>query len=251
MIPVLAPGAPFPPVDRALDDPDGLLAAGGDLSIPTLLDAYARGIFPWFSEGDPVLWWSPDPRTVLAPADMHLSRSLRRRLRGGGFRVSMDEAFSAVLDACAAPRRGQGPDTWLVAPMRNAYDELHREGLAHSVEVWMDGRLAGGLYGVALGRMFYGESMFSIRTDGSKIAMAYLAAQMHRWRLPLVDCQLETDHLVSLGARSMPRREFVRRVAVLARQPGPRAWAFDPDLDPVAELAAGRPAASHGPDGEP
>lgn len=237
MIPILAPGAPFPAVGRALDDPDGLLAAGGDLSVSTLVDAYSRGIFPWFGEGDPVLWWSPDPRTVLVPSEMHLSRSLRRRLRAGNFRVSLDEQFDAVMEECAAPRRGEA-GTWLIPRMRAAYQRLHAAGLAHSVEVWMDGELAGGLYGVAIGRMFCGESMFSRRPDGSKIAMAWLAAQMCRWRLPLIDCQLATPHLESLGARSLPRRAFVQIVARLVGAPGPRRWRFDEDLDPAAVLDA-------------
>lgn len=237
MIPILAPGAPFPPVGRALDDPDGLLAAGGDLSVATLVDAYSRGIFPWFGEGDPVLWWSPNPRTVLVPAEMHLSRSLRRRILGGGFRVSLDEAFHTVMDECAAPRR-EGPGTWLIPRMKAAYLSLHEAGFAHSVEVWMDGELAGGVYGVSIGRMFCGESMFSRRTDGSKIALASLAAQMCRWGLPLLDCQLATSHLESLGARSLPRTAFVRLIARLVAEPGPRRWQFDEDLNPVAVIDA-------------
>jgi leucyl/phenylalanyl-tRNA--protein transferase len=237
MIPILAPGAPFPPVGRALDDPDGLLAAGGDLSVETLVDAYSRGIFPWFGEGDPVLWWSPNPRTVLVPAEMHLSRSLRRRIDGGRFRVSLDEQFHMVMDECAAPRR-EGPGTWLIPRMKAAYLRLHEAGLAHSVEVWMDGQLAGGVYGVSIGRMFCGESMFSRRTDGSKIALACLAAQMCRWGLPLLDCQLATPHLESLGARSLPRSQFVRLIARLVAEPGPQRWQFDEDLDPVAVIDA-------------
>lgn len=244
MIPILAPGAPFPPVARALDDPDGLLAAGGDLSVPTLVDAYSRGIFPWFGEGDPVLWWSPNPRTILVPAELHLSRSLRRRIRAGGFRVSLDERFGEVMDGCAAPRT-DGPGTWLIPRMRAAYQRLHEAGLAHSVEVWMDGELAGGLYGVSIGRMFCGESMFSRRTDGSKIALAWLAAQMCRWGLPLLDCQLATPHLESLGARSLPRRQFVRLVADLAAQPGPPDWRFDVDLDPIAVIDAAAARRTH------
>lgn len=237
MIPILAPGAPFPPVGRALDDPDGLLAAGGDLSVSTLVDAYSRGIFPWFGEGDPVLWWSPNPRTVLVPREMHLSRSLRRRIRAGGFRVSLDERFDAVMDGCAAPRQ-DGPGTWLIPRMRAAYQRLHDAGLAHSVEVWMAGELAGGLYGVSIGRMFCGESMFSRRSDSSKIALAFLSAQMCRWNLPLLDCQLSTPHLESLGARSVPRKLFVKLVSRLVVEPGPRHWRFDEDLDPIAVIDA-------------
>lgn len=243
MIPFLAAGARFPPASRALREPNGLLAAGGDLSVSTLIEAYTHGIFPWFSEGDPILWWSPDPRMVLPTAEMHLSRSLRRRLRRRDFRVSFDEALGAVLQACAEPRK-EGGGTWLVPRMQEAYAAMHREGLAHSVEVWMDGQLAGGLYGVSIGRMFFGESMFSRRTDGSKIAIAYLAAQLASWGMPLIDCQMATEHLESLGARLVPRRLFLQRVAELCAAPGPRSWRLDPGLDPVAVLArAAEPAA--------
>jgi len=230
MIPFLGPADPFPPVERALDSPDGLLAAGADLSVGRLIDAYTHGIFPWFNEGDPILWWSPDPRMVLVPAQFHASKSLKRRLRTPGLTVTFDTAFARVLDECAAPRDGD-PGTWLVPAMRRAYVALHESGLAHSVEVWQDGVLVGGVYGVAIGRMFYGESMFSRRPDGSKVALARLAAQLDRWGFPLFDCQLETDHLASLGATTMPRRAFVRQVARLVREPdrsGP--WRFDSDL---------------------
>lgn len=230
MIPVLGPSDPFPPVDRALADPNGLLAAGGGLSVARLIDGYARGIFPWFSHGDPVLWWTPDPRMVLVPEELRVSRSLARRLRKGGFVVTADTRFADVLAACAAPRRDDA-GTWLVPAMRRAYAALHEAGVAHSIEVWMDGELAGGLYGVALGRMFFGESMFSRRTDGSKIAMAALARQMRAWDMPLIDCQLETDHLSSLGARLIPRREFTRLVDDLVRRPAtPARWRLDDSL---------------------
>ena len=228
MIPVLGPSDPFPPVDQALDQPDGLLAAGADLTPSRLIEAYRQGIFPWFNDGDPILWWSPDPRLVLAPGSLHVSRSLRKRLKQRAFTVTLDTAFAAVLDECAAPR----PDadgTWLTPAMRCAYFALHQQGLAHSIEVWIDDTLAGGIYGVALGRMFFGESMFSRRTDGSKIAMAYLAAQLDRWGFPWIDCQLETDHLLSLGATAMPRAAFVAEVARLVREPAP-SWVLDPDL---------------------
>jgi leucyl/phenylalanyl-tRNA---protein transferase len=185
MIPLLGPTDPFPPVTRALAEPNGLLAAGGGLGVDRLIDAYARGIFPWFSEGDPVLWWSPDPRMVLETRALHVSRSFKRRLRKGGYVVTFDQAFREVMEACAAPRR-DADGTWLVPGMMRAYDRLFQAGLAHSVEVWIDDELAGGLYGVALGRMFYGESMFSDRTDGSKIAIAHLCAQLHRWEFPLI-----------------------------------------------------------------
>jgi len=228
VIPFLGPTDPFPPVDDALQEPDGLLAAGGTLSVKRLLDAYQRGIFPWFNEGDPILWWSPDPRTVLQPSRLHVSHSLKKRLKKGGFLVTVDRAFARVIDGCAAPRAHEA-GTWLSAPMRRAYGALHAAGYAHSVEVWMDGELAGGIYGVSIGRMFYGESMFSRRTDASKIAMARLCAQLERWEFPIIDCQLETEHLLSLGAEHMPRRRFVAELERLVCQPPP-AWAMDDDL---------------------
>jgi leucyl/phenylalanyl-tRNA---protein transferase len=243
MIPFLAAGARFPPPSRALREPNGLLAAGGDLSIRTLVDAYAHGIFPWFSEGDPILWWCPDPRMVLPTAEMHLSRSLRRRLRRRDFRVSLDEAFADVLRCCAEPRE-EGGGTWLVPAMQAAYSAMHDAGLAHSVEVWMDDGLAGGLYGVCLGRMFFGESMFSRRTDGSKIAIAYLATQLAAWGMPLIDCQMATGHLESLGAREVPRPLFLKWVAELCAQPGPAAWRLDPGLDPSLTLRDTSPPAA-------
>jgi leucyl/phenylalanyl-tRNA--protein transferase len=228
MIPFLGPADPFPPVAQALDEPDGLLAAGADLTPGRLVEAYSRGIFPWFSDGDPILWWSPDPRIVLAPGAFHVSRSLRKRLKQRDFTVTADTAFAAVLDECAAPRQDAG-GTWLTPAMREAYILLHRQGVAHSLEVWRDEALAGGIYGVALGRMFFGESMFSRRTDGSKIALAYLAAQLGRWGFPWIDCQLETDHLLSLGAEAVSRRWFVAEVARLVQEPAP-SWVLDTDL---------------------
>jgi leucyl/phenylalanyl-tRNA--protein transferase len=235
MIPLLAPGAAFPSVERALRRPDGLLAAGGDLSIETLVRAYSHGIFPWFNEGDPILWWAPNPRMVLACSEFHLSRSLRRRLKRRDVRVSFDEAFGDMLAACAEPRDDDG-GTWLVPEMQAAYRTMHSSGLAHSVEVWRGTQLVGGLYGVALGRMFYGESMVSRETDASKIALAWLAAQMLEWHMPLIDCQMATPHLASLGARSIPRRQFTAWVERLVREPGPAAWRFRSALDPVARL---------------
>ena len=230
MIPFLGPADPFPPVDQALAEPDGLLAAGADLTTGRLVDAYRHGIFPWFNDGDPILWWSPDPRIVLAPRALHVSRSLKKTLTQRRFTVTADTVFAAVLDECAAPRPNEG-GTWLTPPMKAAYLALHEQGLAHSIEVWMNGALAGGVYGVGLGRMFFGESMFSRRTDASKIALACLAAQLDRWGFPWIDCQLETDHLVSLGATPMPRRGFVAEVARLVREPAPD-WVLDDDLLP-------------------
>jgi leucyl/phenylalanyl-tRNA--protein transferase len=230
MIPLLGSTDPFPPVHRALVEPNGLLAAGGGLGVDRLVDAYARGIFPWFSDGDPVLWWCPDPRMVLETHALHVSRSLKRRLRKADYNITMDVAFSGVLQACAAPR-GEDVGTWLVPSMMRAYERLHRAGLAHSIEVWTDNELVGGLYGVAIGRMFYGESMFSRRTDGSKMAMAYLCAQLSRWDFPMIDCQMHTSHLETLGARDMPRRRFVALVDELVARPGkPGPWTPDADL---------------------
>jgi leucyl/phenylalanyl-tRNA--protein transferase len=228
MIPFLGPADPFPPVEQALDQPDGLLAAGGTLSTRRLVDAYRRGIFPWFNDGDPILWWSPDPRTVLRPSRIHVSHSLRKRLRKEEFVVTFDRVFTRVLHGCAAPRPGD-TGTWLSQAMQRAYTALHTAGFAHSIEVWMDGELAGGIYGVAIGRMFFGESMFSRRTDASKIAMARLAAQLERWEFPLIDCQLETEHLRSLGAEHMSRRSFVAEVDRLTKLDGPK-WEIDADL---------------------
>ena len=230
MIPLLGPNDDFPPVERALDEPNGLLAAGGGLGLPRLLAAYARGIFPWFSEGDPVLWWCPDPRMVLATDGVHVSRSLRRRLRKADYQVTMDTAFADVMRQCAAPRRGES-GTWLLPVMMRAYQRMHDAGVAHSIEIWMDGELVGGLYGVALGRMFFGESMFTRRTDGSKMALVLLAAQLARWRFPLIDCQMRTDHLATLGAVEVPRRQFVRAVnELVAHDPQPSPWKIDGDV---------------------
>jgi leucyl/phenylalanyl-tRNA--protein transferase len=230
MIPLLGPADPFPPVDQALDEPNGLLAAGGGLGVGRLVDAYAHGIFPWFSDGDPVLWWCPDPRMVLATDAVHVSRSLERRLKNGGFEVTFDRAFARVLTECAAPRRHEA-GTWLVPAMRKAYLRLFEAGVAHSIEVWMNGELAGGLYGVSLGRMFFGESMFTRRTDGSKIAIVMLARHLRRWEVPWIDCQMRTDHLATMGAREIPRRQFVGIVADLVGQPAPLTpWSVAPDL---------------------
>src|SRR4030095_1467986 len=194
MIPFLGPYDPFPPIERALRDPNGLLAAGADLSPERLLDAYARGIFPCFGDGDPLLWWSPDPRMVLFTADVHVSRSLRRTIRSGRLKVSLDRCFRQVMEGCAAPRRGQN-GTWITDEMADAYTRLFELGYAHSVEVWVGSDLAGGLYGVALGRMFFGESMFSRVPDASKVALVGLARQIERWGFTCVDCQMSTRTL--------------------------------------------------------
>lgn len=197
----------FPPLEQALDEPDGLLAAGGDLSPRRLLAAYRRGIFPWFSPGQPVLWWSPDPREILLPEEFKLHRSLRKTLRNRGFEFRVDSAFDAVVRECAAPReRSRG--TWITAEMHAAYTRLHAMGVAHSVEVWLDETLVGGLYGVHLGRVFFGESMFSRERDASKCALAHLVERAQQTRLALIDCQMATHHLRSLGSRPVTRTQF-------------------------------------------
>lgn len=235
MIPWLGPRDPFPPVASALRDPNGLLAVGADLSPERLLDAYARGIFPWSGDGDPLLWWSPDPRMVLWLAELHVSRSLRRRLKTGGYGVTLDTAFRDVMAGCAAPRADQN-GTWITSWMMEAYGRLAALGHAHSVEVWEGPALAGGLYGVALGRMFFGESMFSRRPDASKVAVVALARQLARRGFELVDCQMSTAHLASLGAREIPRAEFLLHTSRLVSLPGmPAPWTLDADLPEAAE----------------
>jgi len=217
----------FPPVETALADPNGLLAMGGDLSVARLLDAYRHGIFPWFNPGEPILWWSPDPRMVLVPGEIRVTRSLAKRMRNAGFELRVDTAFIDVMRACAEPRDGE-PGTWISSAMVAAYTRLHQGGYAHSIETWRDGRLVGGLYGVAIGRMFYGESMFSREPDASKVALARLARQLQQWEFGLIDCQMETAHLASMGARTMPRAAFTARLAELVNLPhlcGP--WRFD------------------------
>jgi leucyl/phenylalanyl-tRNA--protein transferase len=215
----------FPPVDSALTRPNGLLAAGGDLSPDRLVAAYRRGIFPWFSPGEPVLWWSPDPRLVLRPEAFRLTRSLRKRVRAAGWKITCDTAFLPVIHACATtPRPGQ-QGTWIVPEMVTAYTRLHRLGIAHSVEVWDGPRLVGGLYGLAIGRMYFGESMFSHVPDASKAALWALCTRLAAWGWPLIDCQQETAHLVSLGAETLARAEFVARVAALTAVPSEwRPW---------------------------
>ena len=220
MIPRLEKDSPFPPVRRALRNPNGLLCAGADLSPNRLLMAYSRGIFPWFSEGDPVFWWSPDPRMVLMTAEFHASRRLARRVRSGDFEVRVDSAYGDVMRACAEPRDGQD-GTWITADMITAYCELHRLGHAHSVECWREGRLVGGLYGLLIGRIFFGESMFAHESDASKVALAHLVERLCALNVPMIDCQQETGHLASLGARPVARSQFVALVAALVDEPTP------------------------------
>lgn len=220
----------FPSPASALAEPNGLLAVGGELSPEWLLAAYRQGIFPWFGPGEPILWWSPEPRMVLFPDEFKLSRSLAKRLRRRDYSVQVDTAFEAVMRACAEPRAGQR-GTWIVEDMIQAYVRLHELGHAHSVETWLDGKLVGGLYGVAIGRMFYGESMFTRVSDASKIAFAHLVAQLRRWDFGLIDCQMETVHLASLGARPVPRQEFMKLMENLINLVGIIGqWHFDHDL---------------------
>lgn len=228
MIAWLHPHTPFPPVSAALVAPNGLLAVGGDLSPPRLIDAYRQGIFPWYSQGQPILWWSPDPRMVLFVDELRVSRSLRRRVRSGVFEVRIDTAFRAVVTACAQAPRGGQSGTWITADMIEAYDRLHRLGYAHSVESWRDGRLVGGLYGLALDRVFFGESMFADETDASKVALVALVAHLARLGVSVVDCQQETAHLTSLGARPIPRARFAGLLAELVHCTAPPpGWRLD------------------------
>jgi leucyl/phenylalanyl-tRNA--protein transferase len=209
MIPWLRGNAPFPPVSNALRSPNGLLCAGGNLSPERLVDAYSHGIFPWFSQGDPILWWSPDPRMVLFPAELRVSRSLRKVVRRGVYETRFDTAFQEVMKACAAPRDGQG-GTWIVPQMVRAYTRLHELGFAHSAESWHEGTLVGGLYGVALGKVFFGESMFTRAADASKVALVHLVERLKADGFRVIDCQQATAHLASLGAREIPRAEFAK-----------------------------------------
>ncbi|MFT6390445.1 MAG: leucyl/phenylalanyl-tRNA--protein transferase [Cellvibrionaceae bacterium] len=204
----------FPDTNQALLEPNGLLAVGGQLSPNWLLHAYRQGIFPWFNEGDPILWWTPSPRMVIYPHQFHLSKSLRKTLKRGGFSVTINEHFDEVINACAAPReeieRDQldEPVTWITPLMTDAYRNLHKQGVAHSIEVWSDNALVGGLYGLSLGEVFFGESMFSRTTNGSKIAIAHLVEHLKQWQYKLIDCQVYSDHLSSLGAIEIDRHMF-------------------------------------------
>jgi len=221
---------PFPHPDRALTEPDGLLAAGGNLTPRRLLRAYRMGIFPWYSADQPILWWSPDPRLVLLPECLKVSRSLRKTLRKGLFAITADTAFEQVVAACAGPRQGES-GTWITSEMFRAYCRLHRLGHAHSIETWQQGELVGGLYGVSLGRVFYGESMFSWISDASKIALVALAAQLQRWEFAVIDCQVTTAHLLSMGAVDIPRSSFLQLLECYCPQPGqPGPWRLDADL---------------------
>lgn len=211
------PADPFPDPANAEQDPDGLLAVGGDLTPVRLLNAYRRGVFPWFGEHDPILWWSPDPRMVLFPDELNVSRSLGKTLRRDKFKVSFDREFSRVVRACAEPRKNE-PGTWISAEMVCAYEQLHENGIAHSAEAWQEDKLVGGLYGVALGRIFFGESMFSKVSDASKVAFVSLVRRLRQAGYVLIDCQVYTPHLESLGARLIPRKKFQNLLDTAVKQ---------------------------------
>lgn len=213
-----APDSPFPPTSQALEEPNGLLAAGGDLSSRRLLAAYRRGIFPWYSAGSPILWWSPSPRCVIVPERVYLSRRTRRRYNSGRYRLSVDTAFPEVVRACALPRPGED-GTWITPDMEQAYNDLHGLGHAHSLEVWLDGELAGGIYGLAIGAVFFGESMFSKRTDCSKIALVALCRLMEHLGMHLLDCQVVNPHLDRMGAEEWPRERFESELRRCLREP--------------------------------
>ena len=227
MIPWLESANSFPPLELALSEPNGLLCAGGDLSPQRLINAYSQGIFPWYAKGEPILWWSPDPRMVLVPSEFKLSRSLLRTLRAGRYQVRLDSDFPSVIHACATAQRKGQAGTWITSEMQSAYLTLHELGYAHSVETWDDDALVGGLYGLAIGRMFYGESMFSLVSDASKIALAHLVYYLKAQGFGLIDCQMNTPHLASLGAREIPRSSFVTRLQALTVTMSHGRWDVD------------------------
>ncbi|MCQ4310946.1 leucyl/phenylalanyl-tRNA--protein transferase [Pseudomonas stutzeri] len=213
----------FPPLEKAMREPNGLLAAGGDLSPERLIAAYRHGCFPWYQDGQPLLWWSPDPRTVLYPDELHVSRSLGKKLRQGTFNVTFDRAFRDVVQACAGPR-SYTDGTWITTPMQDAYTKLHQLGVAHSIEVWQDQRLVGGLYGLAIGQLFFGESMFSRTTDASKVGFVTLVEHLRDWGFKLIDCQMPTQHLASFGARGISRKTFAETLARHLDEPNSARW---------------------------
>ncbi len=213
----------FPAPDQALTEPEGLLAAGGDLSSERLIHAYSQGIFPWYQDGQPLLWWSPNPRTVMRPDQLHVSRSMQKFMRRAHLVITLDRHFSDVIKACSEPR-DYTDSTWITDEMQQAYCRLHHLGLAHSVEVWEDGSLVGGLYGVGLGKVFFGESMFSRRSNASKAAFIFLVRQLQQWGYALIDCQMPTEHLFSLGAESISRDAFVQQLQLLCPSPTANLW---------------------------
>ncbi len=221
----------FPPTELALDDPNGLLAVGGDLSSQRLITAYRHGIFPWFNDDQPILWWSPDPRAVITPAEVHISRSLRKKIRQKTYRITFDRAFAKVMTGCAGARN-YTDETWITSDMKQAYLDLHHQGIAHSAEAWLGDELVGGLYGLAIGRCFFGESMFSRASDASKCAFVTLARHLEHWGYAIIDCQVGSTHMSSLGAINIPRADFLDILdhnLDLVGNPSPR-WQLDPRL---------------------
>ncbi len=226
-LPILDPFNPeqdFPEIETALVEPDGLLAAGGCLSPKRIINAYQHGIFPWYSPGEPILWWSPNPRLVLFPEQLIISRSLKKTIRKQFFDLSYDQAFSQVMQYCAAPRDKES-GTWITEEMYFAYNQLHQQGVAHSFEAWFEGELVGGLYGIGIGQMFFGESMFHRKTDASKVAFCCLIQQLSKWGYQLIDCQVHSNHLASLGAREINRNDFSKLISQYCTlQPSDHAW---------------------------
>ena len=222
----------FPP--PCLAEPNGLLAIGGDLLPSRLLLAYSSGIFPWYSEGQPILWFSPDPRYVLLPKDLHIGRSLKKRIRKKDYELKLDTAFDEVVEQCSSKSRTGQFGTWITQDMKKAYSRLFSMGFAHSAEFWVDGQLLGGLYGVVIGNLFAGESMFAHQSDASKIAFVWLVRQMAQWDIELIDCQVYTDHLSRFGAKEIPREEYIERLPGLVRKERkPGSWAFELGFDPI------------------
>ena len=239
MVVWLENASPFPPVEQALHHPNGLLAAGGNLSPERLISAYRQGIFPWFNPGEPILWWSPNPRCVIHPSNIHISKSLRKSIRKADLRVTFDHAFTQVMRACSEPRTYQ-QGTWISPQMIAAYTALHQQGIAHSVEVWHGKNLVGGLYGLAIGSLFFGESMFSRQTDASKIAFSFLCVQLHKWGFNLIDCQVHNEHLERLGATLIERNAFCALLAKHVDDPSISQWQFCIDAEAVSHFATGR-----------
>jgi leucyl/phenylalanyl-tRNA--protein transferase len=226
-LPILDPQSPnqiFPAIETALTEPDGLLAAGGCLSSQRIINAYKQGIFPWYSPGEPILWWSPNPRLVLFPENLYISHSLRKTIRKGTFSLTYDQSFAQVMQYCAAPRE-EDAGTWITEEMYQSYTQLYQQGIAHSVEAWFDDELVGGLYGIAIGQVFFGESMFHKKTNASKVAFCYLVQQLSEWGYRLIDCQVHTHHLSSLGAEEINRANFSSLIKqYCATQPDDKAW---------------------------
>lgn len=225
MLPWLDPDddlVPFPPIDTALEDPNGLVAAGGSLSPTRLLNAYQQGIFPWFEDDQPILWWSPDPRMIIKPAEIYISTSLRKLINKRRYHCTLDTAFNNVISACSAPREDQ-QGTWITSSMISAYQNLHQQGHAHSVEVWLGDELVGGLYGIAIGQVFFGESMFTRQNNASKVGFAFLCQQLDNWGYQLIDCQVESSHLIRLGCYTVPRDSFAQQLETLCVAPPKKA----------------------------